>query len=218
MYESKTNNYFENIRKELLDLIPQTNRHGSILEIGAGSGTTMIYAKNNDYAKYIYGVELCHIPDSFQQSLEFEEFIIGNIETLKLPYNKAQFDVILCADVLEHLIDPHTVLKHLKEYLKNDGVLIASLPNIRQIHMLKQIYLDGDFRYADAGILDKTHIRFFCKKNMLELFENNDFKIDIIISNCNLIGKTTKMLNRLSFNWFDEFLAAQYYIVASKQC
>lgn len=43
-------------------------------------------------------------------------------------------------------------------------MIIASLPNIRQIHMMIQIYFKGDFRYVEAGILDKTHLRFFVKK------------------------------------------------------
>ena len=36
----------------------------------------------------------------------------------------------------------------------------------------------GDFRYVDAGILDRTHLRFFCKKNILELFEDNGYKVE----------------------------------------
>lgn len=218
MYENKTDGYFKNIRKELLDLIPQKNKYGSMLEIGAGSGATLIYAKKKSYAQSIFGVELCTVANSFQQSKEFENFIIGNIENIELPFNQEQFDVILCADVLEHLVNPYDVIKKMHPYLKNNGVFITSLPNIRQMQMLKQIYINGDFKYTDAGILDKTHLRFFCKKNMIELFENNGYVIDRIVSNSNLIGKTTKMLNRVTFNVFDQFLAAQYYLVASKKC
>ena len=216
MYETKANNYFKNIRKELLNLIPQQNRNGSILEIGAGSGATMIYAKQNGYAKKIYGIELCKVDDSFQENSEFESFLIGNIENMNLGYDEKSFDVILCGDVLEHLINPYEIVKKIKFFLKDDGVLIASLPNIRQIQMMIQIYLKGDFRYEEAGILDKTHLRFFCKKNMIELFENKGLQVEQIVSNSNLIGKTTKLLNKLTFNIFDEFLAAQYYLVVRK--
>lgn len=218
MYDKKADGYFKNTRKELLDLIPQKNKNGSILEIGAGSGATLIYAKKNAYAQSIFGVELCSVANSFQQSKEFENFIIGNIESLELPFNKEQFDVILCADVLEHLVNPYDVVKKMQPFLKNSGVFIASLPNIRQMQMLKQIYIYGDFKYVDAGILDRTHLRFFCKKNMIELFENNGYKVDRIVSNSNLIGKTTKLINRVTFDLFDQFLAAQYYLVVSKKC
>jgi 2-polyprenyl-3-methyl-5-hydroxy-6-metoxy-1,4-benzoquinol methylase len=217
MYEEKKDAYFKNIRKELLDLIPQENRNGKMLEIGAGSGDTLVYAKQNNYAKEIYGVELCKIPNSFQSSTHFEKFIIANVEEIDLPFDNEMFDVIICADVLEHLVNPYEQIYKLKKILKNDGVIVASLPNIRQIQIIKQIFINGDFRYTDAGILDKTHLRFFCKKNMVELFENADLKVKRIISNSNLIGKTTKLINKLTFNLFDEFLAAQYYLVVSKK-
>jgi len=216
MYETKINNYFKNIRKELLDLIPQQNKSGSILEIGAGSGATMIYAKQNGYAKKIYGIELCKVENSFQVSSEFESFLIGNVENMNFDYDEKSFDVILCGDVLEHLIDPYKIVKKMKFFLKNNGVIIASLPNIRQIHMMIQIYFKGDFRYEEVGILDKTHLRFFCKKNMIELFENEGLQVEQIVSNSNLIGRTTKLLNKLTFNIFDQFLAAQYYLVVRK--
>lgn len=111
MYKTKRNNYFKNIRKELLDLIPQQNKRGSILELGAGSGATMIYAKQNGYAKKIYGIELCKVESSFHESSEFESFLIGNVENMNLNYDEKSFDVILCGDVLEHLIDPYEIVK-----------------------------------------------------------------------------------------------------------
>lgn len=216
MYETKANNYFKNIRKELLELIPKQNRGGSILEIGAGSGATMIYAKQKGYAKKIHGLELCKVEDSFQESSEFESFLIGNVENMNLVYDEKSFDVILCADAFEHLINPYEIVKKMRYFLKDDGVFIASLPNIRQMQMLVQIYFKGDFKYEDAGILDKTHLRFFCKKNMIELFENCDYQVEKVISNSNLIGTTTKRINQLTFNIFDEFLVAQYYLVMRK--
>lgn len=216
MYDEKVEGYFQNARVELLNLIPEENKMGEMLEIGAGGGNTLLYAKQNGYAKKVYGIELCELKNSFQKSEEFENFIIGNVEQINLPFENNFFDVILCGDVLEHLINPSEMIGKLQNLLKDNGVLIVSLPNIRQIYILKQIFIEGDFRYTDAGILDKTHLRFFCKKNMIELFENHNMSIKKIISNSNLIGNTTKMINRATFNLFDEFLAAQYYLVVGK--
>jgi len=217
MYKEKGNQYFSNIRKELLDLIPKENRNGNILEIGAGGGDTLIYAKRNNYAKSIYGIELCKIEGSLQESDELNDFVIGDIEKIDINFN-IKFDVIICGDVLEHLVDPYNIISKLKKNLKKDGVIIASLSNIRQIFILKDILINGDFRYTDAGILDKTHLRFFCKKNMINLFEDNNLIVKKIISNSNLIGKTTKKINKLTFNIFDEFLAVQYYLVVGQSC
>lgn len=218
MYEDKQNEYFKNVRKDLLDLIPQDNRNGTILEIGAGTGNTLIYAKKNGYAKNIVGIELCKIENSYQNNKEFDDFIIGNIEEIKLSFADKQFDVIICGDVLEHLIDPYSVVDKLKKYLKDDGVFIASIPNIRYYTIIKEIFINGTFKYTNAGILDKTHLRFFCKKDILELFENSSYEIIQLEGNSfftNLRPKLT-LFNNLTFRIFEDFLIEQYFVVAKK--
>lgn len=214
MYEEKEKSYFESVRLELLELIPEKNRQGNMLEIGAGSRSTLMHAKQNGYAKKIYGIELNKIENSYQKSKEFECFLIGDIESMKLPFQKEQFDVILCGDVLEHLVNPYNLVKALKKYLKHDGIFIASLPNIRHFSALKEIVIKGDFKYVERGILDKTHLRFFCKKNMVDLFVQNGYKIDSIVSNISLIGSKSKIFNNLTLRIFEEFLIPQYYIIA----
>ncbi len=179
MYEEKEKSYFESVRVELLELIPEKNRQGNMLEIGAGSGSTLIHAKQNGYAKKIYGIELNKIENSYQNSDEFEEFLIGNVETMKLLFKKNQFDVILCGDLLEHLTDPYTLVSVLKNYLKNDGVFIASLPNIRYFSILKDLVINGDFKYTERGILDKTHLRFSVKKIWLIYLFKMDIKLTV---------------------------------------
>ena len=221
MYDEKEKVYFHNIRKELLDLIPTEKRHSHLLEIGAGEGNTLIYAKENGYADFIYGVELCKIDNSNQTNKLFSDFIIANIENIELPFEKSKFDVIICGDVLEHLIDPYEALKKLNRYLKNDGIIIASIPNIREWQTMKTIFFNGDFRYSNAGILDHTHLRFFTKKNIIELFENNEFTVKQIISSNK--SSALRYLKRLRFIkfflklFFEEFTTSQYYIIASKK-
>lgn len=78
-----------------------------------------------------------------------------------LPYSDGYFDAITCADVLEHLVDPGAVLKHLRRYLKDGGLLVSSIPNIRHESVLLPLLVHGRFSYEDAGVLDRTHLRFF---------------------------------------------------------
>nr|WP_321266218.1 class I SAM-dependent methyltransferase [uncultured Sulfurimonas sp.] len=213
--------YKQQPRKELLNLIPPINLGGNILEIGAGAGDTLLYAKEHGFAKNIYGVELCKIENSNQGNKIFSNFIIGNIETMDLPFENSQFDVIICGDVLEHLINPSKTLESLKKYLKPNGALIASIPNIREFETMKKIFFQGDFRYEDSGILDRTHLRFFCKKNIIKLFENQDFNITKIVSSNK--GLAMRYLKRLRLFklflqiFFEEFVTVRYYIVALKK-
>ena len=226
-YENKeltSDTYFTNVRKELLELIPKNLKNGTVLEIGAGTGNTLLYAKQNGYAQNIYGIELCEMENSNQKNEFFSDFIIGNIEEMELPYDEKFFDVILCGDVLEHLIDPYTLLKKLKKYLKDDGCIIASLPNIRQWDILKKIVFQGDFHYENSGILDKTHLRFFTKKTMIELFENQGFNVKKIVGNNICSTKKYNVIRRF-FNYLsckrrhllEEFYVTQYYLVAYKK-
>jgi len=221
MYDKKEQKYFENIRTELLELIPNENKNGNMLEIGAGGGNTLIYAKENSYAKNIYGIELFQIKNSNQNSSLFSGFIIGDIEKIPFPFENKKFDVILLADVLEHLIDPYTILNKLKKHLNKNGIIVASIPNIREWNTMKTIFFKGDFKYTDSGILDKTHLRFFTKKNMINLFENNDFEIvKILGSNSQSIIKYRRQFRFIKlffFLLFEEFKNIQYFIVAKNK-
>jgi SAM-dependent methyltransferase len=214
MYDTKSKSYHGSIRKPLLDFIPLQNRNGTTLEIGAGSGDNLIYAKKNGYAKVIYGIELVEIDGSFQKSNEFEQFIIGNIEHMELNFKNELFDVIVMGDVLEHLVDPYSIIREMKKYLTPNGVFVASIPNIRNLKTFRNIFVRGSFKYEDEGIFDRTHLRFFTKKNMIELFENNDCKVQRIKSSLEFKSGSVAFKNKITFGIFEEFLASQYYILA----
>lgn len=86
----------------------------------------------------------------------------------KLPFN-IKFDVIIFADVLEHLIDPEKTLKFfINNYLKKDGEIIISVPNIANWQIRLNLIF-GRFEYQDCGILDKTHFHFYTFKSAREL-------------------------------------------------
>lgn len=213
-------NYYGNVRTDLLDLIPFENRGKAILEVGAAEGNTLLYGLENEYASEIHGIELFEIKNSNQTNEKLKSFKLGNIENIELDYEEDFFDVILCGDVLEHLVNPGKTIQKLKKYLKKDGVLIASIPNIREWNTMKKIFFQGDFRYEDSGILDRTHLRFFTKKNIIELFEENNFNVIKIKSSS--AKSWFEYLYKLRFRKFilrllsEEFLTVQYIIVARK--
>lgn len=211
LYIEKDESYFANTRFDIIDLVPY-NKNNKVLEIGCGKGATLLELKRSGKAKYIVGVD---IVDLYQEKF-LDKFICCNIENeiYKLPFSENFFDVIICADVLEHLIDPWKVVKGLKKYLKSGGYLIASIPNIREIKTMLSIFFKGDFGYQKEGILDKTHLRFFCKKNIIELFQNAGFNIEKITYK---LSQKRSFLNKLSFGLLEEFMVIQYLILARKK-
>jgi 2-polyprenyl-3-methyl-5-hydroxy-6-metoxy-1,4-benzoquinol methylase len=217
MYQDKKKNYFNNPRIDLIGLIPP-NINNRILELGAGSGDTLVEIKKQNLAQEVVGVELMNLNDSQQKNPEIDRLIIGNIEKTDLDLPENYFDVIICGDVLEHLIDPWNVLKKLHKHLKQNGMIIVSIPNIREYHILYRILILADFKYSDRGILDRTHLRFFCKKNIISLLTSAMYtpvSIDSIFKLEKKISKK-KIIDTLTFGLIRDFLTAQYVVVARK--
>jgi 2-polyprenyl-3-methyl-5-hydroxy-6-metoxy-1,4-benzoquinol methylase len=90
--------------------------------------------------------------------------------------NFKQFDVIVAADVLEHLYDPWTTLQRMVPFLNSQGYLVISLPHAGHASVISCL-LNGDFEYRDHGLLDRTHIRFFGLTNIEALFAQANLKI-----------------------------------------
>jgi 2-polyprenyl-3-methyl-5-hydroxy-6-metoxy-1,4-benzoquinol methylase len=80
------------------------------------------------------------------------------------------FDVVVAADVLEHLVDPWAVLLQIKSLLSADGAVVISLPHAGHNAVIASL-LDADFEYRRIGLLDRTHVRFFGLKNIQQLFD-----------------------------------------------
>ena len=88
------------------------------------------------------------------------------------------FDVAIFGDVLEHLRNPWQILKETKSLLKPDGYVVASIPNIAH-GSIRLSLLQGKFEYSELGILDNTHLRFFTRKTVEELFEKSGYLIEL---------------------------------------
>ncbi len=107
------------------------------------------------------------------------------------PLAGERFDVIVLADVLEHLVDPGAVLARIRrlDLLEDDGYLIISIPNASHISIVG-VLATGDFPYRPAGLLDETHLRFFTLRSMRRLLESNGFGIDEIHRTIRRIDET----------------------------
>jgi len=120
---------------------------------------------------HVWGVELDE--DAAESARQFcNKLVVGDVEKLDLAHEFAglEFDVILCLDVLEHLVEPGAVLKKLAPMLAPGGVIVASIPNVTHAAVRLQL-LRGDFTYTDTGLLDRTHVRFFDRAEIGTLFD-----------------------------------------------
>ncbi len=211
-YLKKDISYFINPRLDLVSLMP-FNPQQKVLEIGMGGGDTLIHIKKQQLAVEVVGIDLIDLPDTNQQNPLIDRVYIFDLEKDRLPFTDNYFDVIIAGDVLEHLINPWDVLQKLNNILKVGGYVLISLPNIRDMRALYSILFKGSFRYTTQGIFDKTHMRFFCKKDMISLIESVEkLKIEKVIAVQNFGNKNPrrKLFNKLSFKIFEEFTTSQY--------
>jgi 2-polyprenyl-3-methyl-5-hydroxy-6-metoxy-1,4-benzoquinol methylase len=88
----------------------------------------------------------------------------------------APFDVVVCADVLEHLPRPEELLARIRDWLRPGGTLLVSLPNVANVTVRASL-LAGRFPYAERGILDRTHLRFYTRRSARALVEDAGFRI-----------------------------------------
>jgi len=129
-----------------------------------------------------------------------EKLITGDIEHPEIwEQIEGQFDAAIFADVLEHLADPWQTLRRTKKVLREDGLIVSSIPNVAYYKIRKQLLL-GRFDYTEYGILDDTHLRFFTEKTTRALFEATGYEVTDMLRRFR--AKTDRRLWRLNPNAF----------------
>jgi len=96
------------------------------------------------------------------------------------------FDLVICNDVIEHMLDERVFFESIKSKIANDASIVGSLPNVRFVNNLYELMVQKDWR--DAGILDRTHLRFFTKKSICRTLDQCGFEL------CDMRG-VNKMYN-----------------------
>jgi SAM-dependent methyltransferase len=204
---AKASDYYSSPRARLTSLLP--NECKTILDVGCGTGAFW-----TGFQGSVTGIEI-DPPSAAQASQVLSRSICGDIESLSDQEitKGSRFDCVVCADVLEHLYDPWTVMKRLASFLRPGGYVLASIPNIRHYSTLRALVFRRDFPYAKSGILDVDHVRFFTFKGMVDLLKQAGF--DIVIAKPKISASNEyKILNGLFFGRLKDFLTEQYYFLA----
>ncbi|MHB1650917.1 MAG: glycosyltransferase [Desulfitobacteriaceae bacterium] len=211
--------YSGTIRNDIIELMDSPkDSFINVLEIGCACGGTLLKIKHQYRNVELYGIELNE--NAAEIASHFATVISENIETSELRYPEGFFDYIILADVLEHLNDPWTILQKLNKYLKSDGKILASIPNVMHYTILKDL-INGKWNYEDSGILDKTHLRFFTRSTANQMFLDTGYtniKLNILPLVANEEDhKFVQELCQLSnSDQITQFFAYQYLIKAYK--
>jgi methionine biosynthesis protein MetW len=145
-----------------------------VLEIGCAEGYMSAYLRQAKGCA-VTGVDLS-AEAAAAAAAYCERVVVGDVEAGALDQVGGPFDVVICADVLEHLRHPGRVLRELRARLADGGLALVSLPNVAHWDVRRPL-LAGRFDYASSGLLDDTHLRFFTRETARALIEQSGFRV-----------------------------------------
>ena len=164
--------YHDLLRREILELIPSDAN--KILDLGCGAGNLGAALKKRQPCT-VHGIELSKGAAEYAAK-NLDHVWCDNLNRFDPTFIKQKYDTLIFADILEHLISPWRALKKFSSVLADGGTVIASIPNVAHPWVVANLK-KGVFRYEPAGILDITHLRFFTKTSICQLFYTAGLKI-----------------------------------------
>ena len=207
MTAAKEESYYGTVRTDMVPWLP--NPVGQVLDVGCGSGSTgRLLADRNP--ERLVGIEID--PVAAEQARDaYDEVLVGSAESL-LPDLEGPFDSLLCYDVLEHLVDPWSVLRELGRLSAPGARLHVSLPNARHLSLVYDLVIRGTFGYTPHGHRDDTHLRWFTPRDIESAIAEAGF--DIRERRHPAISPWRRGLARLTGGRSTEFLVAQWQVLA----
>lgn len=202
--------YHALVRNEVFPLLSGVG--GNLLDVGGGVGATASEAKKRGFVERAGVVDLVQashpaaaLDFSYQGDIEDELFVA------ELGRKEGPFDVILCLDILEHLRDPWALISRLHNLLRDDGVIVASIPNIRCYKAWVPLVFCNKWTLTDAGLLDRTHLRFFVRSTAIELMTSSGLTLQEVRANP-LAARRIKFIRAVTFGCLNSFMDLQYLV------
>jgi 2-polyprenyl-3-methyl-5-hydroxy-6-metoxy-1,4-benzoquinol methylase len=204
--------YYRFVRKDIAPLLPSTAH--SILDIGCAEGLTTEWAAQQVNASRLVGMDI--------SERVLEEARSHNIETRQVDLNVSSFpkdlgtfDLVLALDVLEHLVDPWSAVQAIHECLNPGGRLIISLPNIRYFEVSFGLAFLDRWNLKDAGIMDRTHLRFFVRSTALDLARSSG--LHLVDHMTKLVRRRDRLLNAVFLNSARTLFAKQILVAVERR-
>jgi len=148
---------------------------GAVLDVGCSRGATADALRSRGVRR-IVGIE----PDAADAAAAagaYDEVLAVRLEDVPHATElSGRFDAILFGDVLEHLVDPSDALVRVRPWLSERGVVVASVPNVGHWSIVDDL-IRGRFDYVPYSILSGTHVRFFTRSTLIDLFEASGYRV-----------------------------------------
>jgi 2-polyprenyl-3-methyl-5-hydroxy-6-metoxy-1,4-benzoquinol methylase len=215
--------YYGDPRPDIQRLVAARGQR--ILDVGCGEGA-LAGALRAAGAEHVAGIELSsEAADRARGRLDV--FVEGDVRDAPLPFIEGEFDYLIFADVLEHLPDPERVLERLLPFLKPDGRVVVSVPNMRFYAVLLRLLVDR-WAYTDSGVRDRTHLRIFTRRSLLRMLGERGLSVERIERNYRLIedqsqiGRVGALATRVARRTiapllFRDLMAFQFIAVAQRR-
>lgn len=203
--------YYAADRRDLVDFLRPYGQLGVVLDIGCAGGRLGRQLLQAGLAERCDGIEP-NAEAASQAADPLHRIWVADLEAVTGQVPWTDYDLLIMADVLEHLIDPWRVLAELHRRVRPGARLLLSVPNVRHKSVVLPLLFRGRFDYADAGILDRTHLHFFTRSSLLDAVGRAGWRVATIAPYIKPKYRRWWFPHRL----LDEFLAVQYFLLVEK--
>ncbi len=159
-----------------------------VLDVGCAGGYLGKHFPNNEF----YGIDGNEVAVK-EAKKSYKE--VALVDLNKIPKDlvfSEKFDYVIFADVLEHLLHPKEILQHFRNYLKDGGQIIVSVPNVALWRVRLNLLL-GRFEYTDYGVLDRTHVHLYTFKSTRELLQSAGLRVKYSTGAAYALGPLAKL-------------------------
>ena len=205
---------YETARPDVQALVPTTSRR--ILELGCSTGALGAALKARNGA-FVLGVEIDPVYTAKAEG-RLDRVVVSDLETFlgEDAPDEAPFDCLVGADVFEHLSDPWGALERATELLAPGATVVISLPNVLHWPGLWRVIIGGRWPRDDVGIFDRTHLRWFTRRDAIDLLEGAGLRVTTVWPNYLGRGLVLAVTRLFGHSPLLRFLPVQWIVVAVK--
>ena len=185
--------YHNQVRADVAPFVPRSG--GTLVDIGGGTGATAAHMKRLGLADRVGVVDA--VAGTAHPDVDFSRVadLADPAAVQAVAEAEGPFRTILCLDILEHLVDPWALVAQLHEVLEPGGQIVASIPNVRHYRVSGGLFLGDRWNLTDAGVLDRTHLRFFTRRTAVDLMTHSGLELQEV-------GVPARERHRRRLAWF----------------